>query len=250
MVCGRLFAAVAAACLVPTAAFAQWSDNFDSYTAGSNIHGQGGWEGWDNNSLNGGLVANSQSLSAPNSLQDNGLSDIVHQYSGDTSGQWRYTANVFVPTTFVVPNEIAWFILMSNYTDGGDIAGTDHWSVQLQTTSAGVVQDINGGTSTPTTLVRGQWVPITVDINLGLNTRVVKYNGITIATGTWKDASGLATANIGAVDLYANSDDVTQGSGNTIPVFYDNLSLAPVPEPATMTALTLGVVALIRRRRK
>ena len=26
-----------------------WSDNFDSYATGSQLHGQGGWKGWDNN---------------------------------------------------------------------------------------------------------------------------------------------------------------------------------------------------------
>ena len=37
-----------------------------------------------------------------------------------------------------------------------------------------------------------------------------------------------------------------QGSG----VYYDNVSLTPVPEPATMTALALGVAAALKRRRK
>jgi hypothetical protein len=227
-----------------TFANAQWSENFDSYAAGSNVVGQGGWKGWANVPANGSLVVNSPSLSAPNSLQNVGIGDTVHEYSGYTTGQWRYSASVFAPTAFTAPNEVAWFILLSNYSD----PGPDHWSVQLQMTSAGVVSDTNGGVSTPTTLVRGQWVPITVDINLDANTRVVKYNGITVATGTWKDTSGLATNNIGAVDLYANSPDDLTG-GNTVPVFYDNLSLTPVPEPASMVALGVGALALIRRKR-
>lgn len=33
-------------------------------------------------------------------------------------------------------------------------------------------------------------------------------------------------------------------------VYYDNVSLTPVPEPATMTVLALGVAAALKRRRK
>ncbi len=33
-------------------------------------------------------------------------------------------------------------------------------------------------------------------------------------------------------------------------VFYDNVSLTPVPEPATMTVLALGIAAALKRRRK
>jgi len=245
MACLRVFAATAAACLVPAAAFAQWSENFDSYATGS-INGMGGWKGWANAPANAGTVVNTQSLSAPNSLQAVGITDCVHEYSGYTSGQWRYTANVFVPTSFTVTNEVAWFILMSDYTDPGT---ANHWSVQIEMTAAGMVSDpFDGGTTTPTSLVRGQWVPITVDIDLGANTKVEKYNGTTILSAPWKDLTG-GTANIGAVDLYANSPDDLTG-GNTVPFFYDNLSLAAVPEPATMTALALGIVTLIRRRRK
>jgi hypothetical protein len=170
-----------------------------------------------------------------------GTADTVHEYSGFTSGLWRYSASVFVPNNFTVTGEVAWFILLSNYVD----LGPNHWSVQLQMGANGEVKDTNGGVSTPTTLVRGQWVPITVDINLTANTRVVKYNNITVATGTWTDGNAAATLNIGAVDLYANGNGVT---GNTVPVFYDNLSLTAVPEPASMAVLGLGALALVRRR--
>ncbi len=237
---------VAGLCALPLTSFAQWSENFDSYASGSQVAGQGGWKGWFNVPANGSIVSNTQALSAPNSLDVVGISDTVHEYSGYNTGQWRYSGSVFTPTNFTVTGEIAYFILLSNYSD----AGTNmHWSVQLQMQADGVVQDTNGGgTSTPTTLVRGQWVPFSVDIDLNANTRVVKYNNITVATGTWFAGTG-ATANIGAVDLYANSpDDVT--GGNTVPVYFDNLQLQAVPEPTTIVALGLGAVAMLRRRRK
>ena len=77
-----------------------WSDNFDSYATGSQLHGQGGWKGWDNNPAAGALTSSAQARSAPNSAAIVGASDLVHQYSGYTSGQWVYTAWQYVPTNF------------------------------------------------------------------------------------------------------------------------------------------------------
>ena len=77
-----------------------WSDNFDSYATGSQLIGQGGWEGWDNNPAAGALTSSAQALSAPNSAAIVGATDLVHQYSGYTSGQWVYTARQFIPAGF------------------------------------------------------------------------------------------------------------------------------------------------------
>ncbi|MCO5242551.1 MAG: immune inhibitor A [Anaerolineae bacterium] len=74
-----------------------WSDNFDSYATGSQLIGQGGWEGWDGSAAAGALTSNAQALSAPNSADILGATDLVHQYSGYTSGKWVYTAMQYIP---------------------------------------------------------------------------------------------------------------------------------------------------------
>src|SRR5689334_16014505 len=76
MVSWRVFAAVTSVCAV-SSAFAQWSENFDSYTAGTDVSGHGGWQSWGGSSINGSLVVNTQSLSAPNSLQNVRIGDTV-----------------------------------------------------------------------------------------------------------------------------------------------------------------------------
>jgi hypothetical protein len=45
---------------------------------------------------------------------------------------------------------------------------------------------------------------------------------------------------------FSNKASNNQASG----MYYDNVSLTPVPEPATMTVLALGVAAALKRRRK
>lgn len=81
---GILLAAFALAAIFPATAFAQapWSDSFDTYAAGSQMHGQGGWKGWDNNPAWRALVCDAYARSSPNSVEIVGASDLVHEYSG------------------------------------------------------------------------------------------------------------------------------------------------------------------------
>ena len=75
-----------------------WSDNFESYALGSSLHGQGGWKGWDNDPAATAYVSDDQSQSTPQSADIKEATDLVHEYSGYTSGQYIYTAYVYVPS--------------------------------------------------------------------------------------------------------------------------------------------------------
>ena len=75
-----------------------WEDDFDSYADGSSMHGQGGWKGWDNTPGATAYVTTAESRSSPNSISIAGASDLVHEYSGYTSGDYIYTAYVYIPS--------------------------------------------------------------------------------------------------------------------------------------------------------
>lgn len=75
-----------------------WSENFDSYADGSSMHGQGGWKGWDNDPSWTAYVTSAQARSSPQSVNIAGDSDLVHEYSGYTSGDFIYTAYVYIPS--------------------------------------------------------------------------------------------------------------------------------------------------------
>lgn len=76
-------------------------------------------------------------------------------------------------------------------------------------------------------------------LNLDADPNVWKTFSFTTTAGA--DVSGGVTLQLGA------TKPAIQGS--FAHVFYDNASVTVVPEPATMTALGLGVLALVRRRR-
>jgi MYXO-CTERM domain-containing protein len=224
---------IAAAILAaPAIASAQWSDNFDSYATGSQLHGQGGWHGWDNDPAAGALTSNAQALSAPNSVAITGASDLVHEYTGTSSGQWSYEARQYIPSGFT---GTTYFILLNTYANGGPY----NWSIETQFNGAtGVILD-DFRTENPVSIVRDQWVPLRVDFDLTANTVSTFYNNVLLSTGTWTTGTGSAL-NLAAVDLFAN---------NTGPVYYDNIVLRQVPAPAGLAVLGLGGLVAARRRR-
>jgi len=95
-----------------------WSDNFDSYANDQFLDGtpdDGGWKGWDNDPTFGAFVVDDQDLSPPHSVEIAYDSDLVHEYSGYTIGQWTYTSWVYVPSDFVGNS---YYMLLSDYEDG------------------------------------------------------------------------------------------------------------------------------------
>lgn len=207
--------------LMVSAAGGPWSDNFDSYANGSNIHGQGGWKGWDNVPANGGVVTNALSRSAPNSLVTDGVDDVVHEYTA-TDGQWVYTAWQYIPDNMVGQH---YFILLNTYADGGP----NNWTLQLCFDAAsGNVFDDSAATCSGNSLpfVTDQWAEIRVEIDLDADLFDLYYNNSALITGgVWSDhTSGGGVTSIGAVDLWSN--------GATA-VYYDDMSLLPavVGEP-------------------
>lgn len=200
-----------------------WFDNFDSYATPSQLHGQGGWKGWDNSPAAGALTSSALARSAPNSAAILGASDLVHEYSGYTTGQWIYTAWQYIPG---VSTGQSYFILLNTYND----LGPYNWSDQVRFDSA-LNQVVSEGLAGTLPMVRDQWVELRVEIDLAANSHSFYYNNQLLFSGSWTEGlSGGGALNIAAVDLFANGASA---------VYYDDMSLIG-PAPAISLVKTVG----------
>jgi len=229
----RLAAVVAmvAAAGLPAISNADWWEDFDSYESGSGMHGQGGWKGWDGDPTWDAFVTDEWAHSPPNAVDIVGDADLVHEFSGYTAGEWTFTAWQYIPETF---SGSTYFILLNTYVDGG----TNNWSTQVRfDSSIGMAESEFDYSQLP--LIYGEWVELRVEIDLDADVQTFYYGGDMLYSKSWTEGvSGGGALNIGAVDLFANG---------ATSVYYDDLSLVPVP--GSLLLLGLGLAMGIRRRR-
>lgn len=88
------------------AAAGAFSDTFEGYAEGSNLHGQGGWKGWADNPTAGALVSSNFAFSPPNSVNITGASDLVHTFSSVTNGLWVFSTRQYIPAASTGTNYV------------------------------------------------------------------------------------------------------------------------------------------------
>lgn len=230
LVIGVVFLFLGASATLCVNARAPWTENFDSYTAGSALHGQGGWAAWDNVATNTGYVSNAQSQSPSNSLEiawfSGNAADMVHTFTDINTGTWNFIAYQYIPSTMTGNT---YFILMNKYT-----AGTAHnspdWSLQLEASrSGGYIRDFDN-TAASLPIITNTWVEIRVEINFDTDSQIVYYDDQQFISKGWSDgvAAG-GQVNLACVDLWA--DQYTSTSA-----YYDDLSVLPVTNPLICNA--------------
>lgn len=206
--------------LAVTPNLVDWYENWDAYPTDVSVHGLGGWKGWFNSPAATAYTRDEQAISAPNSIEIMGASDLVHEYAID-AGVWTYTAWQYIPTNF---SGTTYFILLNQYDDAGFNL---NWSTEVAFDSITDQLSNDGPDGGTLPIIYGQWVPIVVEIDLDADTQRFYYGGDLLFAGSWSNGmSGGGITSIRAVDLFAN--------GATA-VYYDDLSLVEVPtcEPPT-----------------
>lgn len=205
-----------------------WSDGFDDYDDGSEIVGQGGWEGWWNDAGVGATVTSARAQAGPHSLLIAGASDVVQQFSMD-SGQWTLQAWHYLARDDHTGDT---YYIMNNEYDADARSAT--WAIQMQfdISTGTVIDDLRGG-SLP--IAYDQWALIEIDIDLDNNTQETRYNGDVLSGSVWTSEGGAVA--IAAIDLFSNGPTA----------YFDTLSL--VPEPASVLLLVGGAAAVFRRRK-
>lgn len=183
----------AALLFIVPAASADWFEDFDSYAAGSGLHGQGGWAGWHGSSEWDAFVTDVQARSAPNSVAINPTSDIVQGFN-ETKHEWEMTAWCYIPTG---STGRTFFIMLNRY-----YPLADDWSVQYEfDTDAGILTTTMGD-SVKVPIIYDQWVEVRIEINLNMNAQRKYYDGVELEYTQWNRPSGVTE--IAALDLFSD----------------------------------------------
>ncbi len=232
-----LTAVVALTCAQARADTTLFQTGFESpvYTSGASLAGQDGWFG--------------DTIPTVQNAVANGGAQAVAADSTGVAGQ-HLTLHTLSYSSVANPEKIV--------TIGVDFMtpspGTVHWTAIGQLGDAGFLgqmiarQDglVGSDVGLGPAFTYGQWQRYETVLDFGSRTMTALLDGTPFATGPMLNAS---------TDL----TDVGLGISNTLPdvpaiAYWDNLSVvssaAPVPEPATMSLLAAGGLALLRRRRK
>jgi hypothetical protein len=256
-----------------TSAFGQvsYSTGFESptFTAGLALTGQDSWVAGSGTGTNVPAVSSTMAYTGTQSVQLNG-------YPGAGS-TFTSSGRAFAAGT---PAGVNPMLAMSARLWVDSIAADRYFGIQFGTaagatsTSLGMALSGNGlrgggggyanfnGLATGLLQARttadflGRWVGLSVvaDRTLTTNNVVYTFTGLGtsggLATETFTTSVNFGTQNITHIAVVADWSDTSTGSTGLAFVDDVSFSASPVPEPASMAALGLGALALIRRRKK
>lgn len=185
-------------------------ETFDGYLQGSQLIGQGGWDGWNGNPTVGAFVSNERAHSTPLSVEVAGATALVRTFTGADAGLWTLSAWQYIPSSF---SGNSYLLLLNTYSHGG----AQNWSGQIHFNSATgrVISDFDIRTLP---IITDEWVQIRFEINLDANVQRIFYGDTELAAKSWTNGlSGGGASNIAALGLFANG---------ATSIYYDDIVVA------------------------
>ncbi len=195
-----------------------FTEFFDTYASGIKLHSTNGWHGWDNAVAAEGIVSSTVARSGGRSFNTGGSASAVLNFAA-TSGRWQVKTYQYIPST--ATGTYTYIALMNTYVDGG----AKNWSTGIAfDLTKNQVYDPLGGASGFANLIRGQWIPVEVQIDLNLKTQDIYYNGVKFATVAWNRLGGVAA--FAAINLNA---------GTISHVYYDDFTVREMSRPVMVS---------------
>ena len=211
--------------LSPQEPFAQYTDNFDSYTVGGFIAVQNPtwWTTWSNLPGSGedGEISTAFSSSPTKSVvidEVGGLTDLVLKLGNKTSGAWEVNFDFYVET-----GKAGYYNIQHYETPGIEWA----YEVYFKNDGSG---KLFAGSSTPIvfTYPKNTWFQVINRIDIANDLAKLYVNGVLVHTWPFHYTStGTSGVNqLGGVDFFAGNE-----AGDSPRAYFDDIEFIPVAPP-------------------
>ena len=182
-----------------------FSDNFDTYTAGSHLaQSNSAWTTWNNapGGSEDGVISSAQAASAPNSLYISGSNDQVYPFGNYTTGHYTLTFNYYVPST----GNGAYFNIQHILLQ--------QWALECYFNSTGGGYLSVGGTEYNFTSPTDAWFPMEFDVDMDNNQATLTVNNELVHTWPFSYQQGNTNGvnQLAGINFYAGAPNNASGS--------------------------------------
>ena len=201
-----------------------FSDNFDSYTAGSHLaQVSSAWTTWNNapGSSEDGVISTAQAASAPNSLLVNPGVDQVYPFGNYTNGHYTVSFNMYIPST----GNGAYFNIQHVFLQ--------QWACECCFYNNGTGFFIVGGSEINFNYPSNAWFPVVMDVDMDQDQTSLTINNVLVNSWPFHytgDATTGGVNQLAGIDLYAGAPNNLSGTYYVDDFVVTELSAALVGE--------------------
>ena len=196
-----------------------FSEDFESFTVGTVLHEEAGWEGWYGDAGAAASVSNQYAYSGTKSIEVDSSADAV-QVLDITEGKWVLTVMQYIPSG--TSGETRFH--MQNTYRNGTIGRSVQWFFSLGAGTMGDDYDPAASAS----IIYDEWVELKLIIDLDNDLLEQYYDGELISARAWVDSG---TSQIQSIDLFGNGASSVYYDDFLIQDYLSSLVTAHAPTP-------------------
>ena len=182
-----------------------FSDNFDTYTAGSHLaQSNPAWTTWSSapGTAEDGVISSTQAASAPNSLYISGSNDQVYPFGNYTTGHYTLTFNYYVPSS----GNGAYFNIQHVLLQ--------QWALECYFNSTGDGYLSVGGSEYNFSSPTNAWFPIEFDVDMDNDQASLTVNNVLVHTWPFSYQQGNTNGvnQLAGINFYAGAPNSASGT--------------------------------------